>query len=217
MFTFNDACFMKNNLRVVHLILLSVFLTLGVHGQTAGQSQPVSNRFVFEGIIGLQLGTITAIEASPLIGYKLTDDFVAGVGFTYQYSRYKDFYLNTETNKLAARKVNILGGRVFTRYYLSNWFSGALSGLFTHAEFEYLSYSRNFKVDINGKYVDRFGIPYAEGKQQVNVPGVLVGGGLLQPISRRAYVSLLILYNLNETKDTPYQNPVFRMGIGVGI
>lgn len=200
-----------------HLIIIGTFLSFLVQAQTAQKQSSFADRLMFEGIVGLQLGTITAIEVSPLVGYRVTDNFVTGLGFTYQYSKYKRFYLNTETNQLADRKVNILGGRVFARYYFKDWFEGFLEGLFAHTEFEYLSYSLNFRVNANGKYVDIFGVPYERGAQSVNVPGVLVGGGLIQPVGGRTYVSILILYNLNETKDTPYSNPIFRMGFGVGF
>lgn len=210
---------MTKAMKNIHLILLVLFFGHAAMGQNPYVKKSFTDRLMIEGVVGLQLGTITAIEFSPLFGYKVTDNFVAGIGFTYQYSRYKNFYLNTENNQFEHRKVNILGSRVFTRYLFKDWFEGIgiLSGLFAHTEFEYLIYRRNFKFDNNGRYVDVFGIRYEKGTQQVDAPGVLIGGGLMQPIGGRAYVSILVLYNLNETKDTPYSNPIFRMGIGLGI
>ncbi|NCC72181.1 MAG: hypothetical protein EOM06_02195 [Sphingobacteriia bacterium] len=177
----------------------------------------LKDKWLIEGIVGLQFGDVTAIEFSPMIGYKLTDDFVSGIGFTYEYSKYNDFYMDTETGSLSDRKLNILGGRIFGRYYLSNWLEDILEGLFVHAEFEYLSYTINYQVDANGKFVDVFGVPYSPGKQSVNVPGLLVGGGLSQPIGGRAFANILILYNLNESNETPYRNPVIRIGFGYGF
>jgi len=203
--------------RKVHLIIIGVVVTMALSAQNPYQKKPLASRLLFEGIVGLQFGTITAIEVSPMIGYKVTNSFVAGIGFTYQYSNYPNFYLNLENGDLVDRKVNIFGGRLFGRYYFAEWFEGLLGGLFLHGEYEHLVYSRNFTEDRNGKYVDIYGIPYSIGDQKVTVPGVLIGGGLQQSIGGRGYTSILILYNLNETKDTPYSNPIFRIGFGVGI
>ncbi len=41
---------------------------------------------------------------------------------------------------------------------------------------------------------------------------VLVGGGIRQPISERSYSFILILWDLNEGYNTPYQNPVIKVG-----
>lgn len=203
----------------LHLIIIGVLFSVNATAQNPYQKKSFADRLIFEGIIGAQFGTITAIEASPLVGYKLTDDFIAGIGLTYQYSKYDNFYMNTENGSLSDRSINIIGGRLFSRYYFSNLFEGLglLSGLFAHAEYEYLTYNVNYKVDPNGKYVDVYGIPYSTGNEHLQVPGFLIGGGLNQSIGGRAYGSILILYNLNETNNTPYSNPVFRIGFGFGI
>lgn len=203
--------------RKPYLIIIGVFLMITMNAQNPYQEKPFASKLLFEGIVGLQFGTITAVEVSPMVGYKVTSSLVAGVGFTYQYSNYPDFYLNLENGNLSDRKINIVGGRLFGRYYFADWFEGLLGGLFVHGEYEHLVYSRNFTENRNGKYVDIYGIPYSIGNQKVTVPGVLIGGGLQQPIGGRGYTSILILYNLNETKDTPYSNPIFRIGFGVGI
>ncbi|MBE0640029.1 MAG: hypothetical protein IH598_16045 [Bacteroidales bacterium] len=210
---------MKNSIFQIKLvsIIIGVVLTTSLFAQNPYQKEPLAKRFFVEGIVGLQFGTITAIEVSPLVGFKVTNNFITGLGFTYQYSDYQDFYLNLETGDLADREINTIGSRFFTRYYFADWFEGLLGGLFVHGEYEYLSYSRNFREDRNGKYVDVYGIPYSAGNQKVSVPGLLVGGGLQQSIGGSAYASILVLYNLNETNDTPYSNPIFRIGIGFGM
>lgn len=181
------------------------------------ERQQVENPWIFEGIVGFQFGTFSLLELSPVAGYKVSESFVPGLGLTYQFSNYQNFYLNTETGKQEDRKMNILGARIFGRYYFSNWFEGLLSGLFAHAEFEYLTYTREFVMDGNGKYVDRYGYPYSRGNENLRIPGLLIGGGLVQPIGGKLYTNILVLYNLNQTRDTPYSNPIFRIGFGVGL
>jgi hypothetical protein len=42
---------------------------------------------------------------------------------------------------------------------------------------------------------------------------VLVGGGIKQPIGERGYSYLLVLWNLNNSYDSPYSNPIIKVGI----
>ena len=104
-------------------------------------------------------------------------------------------------------------------YYFFNSFSESslLNKLFLHAEYEHLAYKQNYKVDSNGKFVDVFGIPYSTGNETIIIPGLLVGAGIKQNIGIRTYASILFLYNLNETNNTPYRNPVVRIGLGYGL
>jgi hypothetical protein len=104
------------------------------------------------GNLGLQFGTVTFIDVSPLAGYKFTNKITGGIGVTYQYYHYKDRYYNIETN--------VYGGRVFGRYNFTKSF-------FAHGEYEYLNleafdYSYPHRVDVNsflagGGYIQRFG------------------------------------------------------------
>lgn len=76
------------------------------------------------GNLGLQFGTVTFADVSPLVGYRFTDKISAGIGATYQYYHYKDKYYDFETD--------VYGGRVFARYNFTDY-------LFGHAEYEYLN------------------------------------------------------------------------------
>ena len=76
------------------------------------------------GNLGLQFGTVTFADVSPLVGYKFTEKISAGIGATYQYYHYQDKYYDFETN--------VYGGRVFARYNFTEY-------LFGHAEYEYLN------------------------------------------------------------------------------
>ncbi len=222
----------KNRISQTHLIItgLLLLLMLNVHQLNAQQihdrEQPVNpfveqqndeRRWLFEGIVGFQFGAYSLLELSPVAGYRVTRNFVPGIGLSYQFGNYRNFYLDTETGNHEDRNTNIYGGRLFARYYFRDWFQGLLSGLFAHAEFEYLTFNREFVMDSRGKFVDRYGYPYSKGDETLQIPGFLVGGGLVQPIGGKVYSNILILYNLNQTRDTPYSNPVFRIGFGVGF
>jgi len=204
-------------------ILIPALLVI-CHFSAAQQTRPnpyaqeeKPGKLVIEGIVGFQFGSITFIEASPMIGYKLSRNFMAGLGFTYQYSEMRDYYLNTQTNETVSRKNNIMGVRVFGRYFIPE-ISDVLQGrLFLQAEYEYLTYALDFKLDAGGNYIDPFGYPYAKGNEKIGVNGVLVGGGLNQNLGKKMFANILVLYNLNHTRETPYSNPVIRVGIGAGF
>lgn len=76
------------------------------------------------GNMGLQFGTVTFIDVSPLVGYRINDQLSVGVGATYQYYHYKDKVYDLETN--------VYGGRIFGRYFFTDY-------LFAHGEYEYLN------------------------------------------------------------------------------
>lgn len=87
------------------------------------------------GNFGLQFGTITLVDLSPLIGYKITPKFSAALGVTYTYlkdNRYNPAY-----------STNIYGARVIGRYFI-------LENLFAHAEYEALNgewiYNKRFTI-----------------------------------------------------------------------
>lgn len=111
---------------IAFLLLLSTFSIAQDSLQT--RKPPSRSDFwddvYFGGNIGLQFGTSTFIEISPLAGYKFTEKFSAGIGITYQYYHYKDNFYDFETN--------VYGARVFSRYLFTDY-------LFGHVEYEYLS------------------------------------------------------------------------------
>ena len=118
---------MKENKKIIS-ILIGLFLIVGFNNSL--KSQDVEKKYVPKRIVvgsgfGFQFGTITVIELSPEIGYKITDKLTAGVGFSYQY--YKD------SRYIPAYKSDIIGGSVFARYYVYRDF-------FAHAEYQMLKY-----------------------------------------------------------------------------
>lgn len=79
----------------------------------------VKDKVFYGGNIGLQFGTFTFIDISPMLGYRVTDKFSVGVGYTFN-------YLN---NRYSRTSLIIRGGRVFARYFV-------FPQLFLHAEYE---------------------------------------------------------------------------------
>lgn len=184
-------------LKKIFIIWIILIQAIAMNAQVK-QPQSWKDKIFFGGNFGLQFGTITDIEISPIVGYWIRPRIAAGVGVTYEYfhdKRFKPFEINT----------HIYGGRVFSRLVVIQDFNkmipiGFTGSVFAHAEYEGLSLERKY-----------FDYPtYGEGRFLLN--SVLVGGGLSQPIGRKGAVYITILYNLNETMNTPYTNPIVRIG-----
>lgn len=139
-----------------------------------------SDRFFFGGGIGgLQFGRVTNISLLPMVGYKITPDWHAGVGIKYNYYRDKR-YTPTITD-------NIYGGRLFTRYLFS---IGNQLQITPHLEYEFLQRDSSWE--------------WLSGTFQSLMPGI----GLYQPIGPRSGINILALYNvLYSAGNSPYASP----------
>lgn len=146
------------------------------------------DRLFFGGNFGLQFGSITNIDISPLVGYRITPRFSAGLGITYQYIRYNDFDYNT----------SVYGGRVFSRFIVTG--PNAPTNVFIHAEYEML----------NGDVIN----PNTLLIEKDWVPGAFAGLGFIQGIGGRAAFGLTVLYNfLYDPERSFYGSPwVVRAG-----
>ena len=155
---------------------------------TAQQSKKsFGQRLVFGGGLGAQFGDVTIIEVAPTIGYKVTDNLIAGLGGKY-------IYLN---DKFFNYKTNIYGGSVFTQYYF-------LQNFVAHSEVEVLN------LEVFDQILDK-------KAERRNVTSVLVGGGVRFSTGTNSAIIMMILWNLNETIYSPYANPIFRFGFAIGI
>lgn len=92
------------------------------------QSESFTDRLKFGGNFGATFGTVTYVNISPQVGYKVTDRFIPGISATYIY--YKD-PVNDPWN--------IYGGSIFARHFVSDEF-------FVQAELE----------NLNVEYYDGF-------------------------------------------------------------
>ncbi len=154
------------------------------------------DKFYFGGGFGLSIGTdYTSISASPLVGYKITDEFSAGLQTTYQYVSYPDFDL----------KFSNYGGGPFTRYVIEDRY-------IVHAEYEILSFEyTNGIPDPGTGDLQTFRDTYS---------ALWLGGGYRESLGRNAGFFLLALYNVlyDETEPSPYASPLsIRAGVAVGF
>ncbi|MFY0653661.1 MAG: hypothetical protein JXQ96_16575 [Cyclobacteriaceae bacterium] len=111
------------------IIAVVTFLSVSVsHAQTQneiGDRSDWQDRIFTGGNVGFQFGTITNINLSPTLGYRITNAFSAGVGVSYVYQ------------KFASISRTHYGGNVFARYNITQQF-------FAMTQYESLS------IDVGG-------------------------------------------------------------------
>lgn len=155
---------------------------------------PIKERIVTGGGVGLGFGsTQDYISFSPMIGYKITEKFLAGTGITYRYTKYKYF--------TPAIKLIDYGFNPFLRYTLFN-------NIFVQAEYEYLNYE--FPESVLETKRDSFS-------------SLLAGGGFFQPIGDKAVLFVMALYNFSYVEPkigeySPYYSPlILRAGVNLSF
>lgn len=110
------------------------------------------------------------------------------VGVAAKYAYYE------EKNQFFNYSTSMYGGGVYTQYFFLNYFVA-------HAEYELLN-------------LDDFRPPF----ERVNIHSIFVGGGISSRIGAGgSFFNILLLYNLNETYNSPYSNPYLQIGVGIGM
>jgi hypothetical protein len=147
----------------------------------------------YGGNFGLQFGTITDIQVSPVIGYWLLPRIAIAVGPTYRY--YKELDVAT----------SLYGGKGYVQLVviqdLNSFISmGVHTGIFLHAEDELLSLKSSFW---------KFPNPYTRDRFYVNT--LLAGGGISQQIGCRASLNFMVLWALNDSGYDIYSKPEIRV------
>ncbi len=161
---------------------------------SSSKSNDWQDRIVVGGNLGAQFGASTYVEVSPIVGYKVTDMFTAGVGFTYQYfsQNYNDPTITFDN------KGYVYGPRVFLQHDL-------VYGLFAHVEYEYAWYKFKYEDANLGEFSGA-------------VPALFLGGGYNYYISDNAKFQIMALYDVLHGANSLYYSPlVFRMGINIGL
>jgi hypothetical protein len=149
------------------------------------------NRFYFGGGLGASFGTLTYIQITPMIGYRVSPKVRAGLGLTYRY-RKDDRWNNSQST-------SDYGASLFSDYLLTRQ-------LFLHGEFEHLSF-------------EYFAASGATDRD--NYDSLFVGPGFGQPLGGRSSFFVTALYNLlydSGEIPRPYDSAwVIRVGFGMSF
>jgi hypothetical protein len=188
----DNSTIIRSYIRNSSLIILLVFTSLSViSGQRSQQKPPLRERLFFGGSLGLQIGTVTNIEVSPVIGLWVLPRVAIAVGPEYMY--YQDPYYST----------SIWGGKAYSELVLIQDLNsiipvGIHMGIFLHAEIESLSLESEV---WNTAYAsDRFMIHTA-----------LAGGGISQQLGQRSSMNFIVLWVISGSGYGFYSNPEIRI------
>jgi hypothetical protein len=146
-------------------------------------------RIFVGGFIGMQFGTITSVNVSPIVGYRITNRLSAGIGGTYQYHNDRSFGQSFTTS--------IYGGGLFARFRV-------VDQVFLHAEYERLSLE-SFRF---GGEVER---------ARFWEDNYFLGVGYRLRLGERVFFNIIVLYNFNQDSQAYFQNPILRFGVDVGL
>jgi len=175
-----------------------------------------TDRLVYGGGIQLSvLGGYFAGGVSPVLGYRITDHLFAGVGLGYRYVRWRDALgpiQNLQTGQVEQNPLTI------HLYQPSVWARAVVwRNFFIHGEAEYSIQQWRYK-DLDR---DITSPTYAEPVRVSNsftAPSLLVGPGLRQPISNRASLVTMLLFEVLNREFTPYpRGPNLTFGFNVGF
>jgi hypothetical protein len=177
----------KNNYLFKYSLAFLFLFSFITTGFSQGDKVPFSERVFVGGGLGGGISNYYTWVEVSPMVGYMFTDRLAG-GIGLRYQYYKDNRTNFSSS--------IIGPYAYARFQFVNF-------AFAYAEYEHLFL----------KYKD----PLApESVTNIDVPGFLIGGGLTSGFGR-SMVYMLILYNVLESPYTPYSNPVFRMGVSVGI
>jgi hypothetical protein len=163
-----------------------------IYGQNKKEEKPpLRERIFFGGGFGLQFGTITDIEVSPVIGLWVLPRVAIAGGPSYRF--YKDPFFLT----------SIYGGNAYAQFMIvrdiNNFIPiGLHTGIFAQLEDELLSLESS--VWAPGNTSKRFA-----------ANTVLAGGGISQMLGARASLNLAFLWPLNNSTFGLYSNPEIRL------
>ncbi len=180
---------------------VALFLVFAGPGKAQEEIPDRKGKFFLVPELWLSFGTLTYVDVAPMIGYHISDRFSAGLGphYIYQSRKATPYYP-------FSYKTHVYGGKAFARFTLIRNAEQFLpinlfNELFAHAEYEGLSLEKAY-----------YFAPTYPDEGRFIYQGFLVGGGITQRIGLYNSITVMVLWNLNDSSRSPYSNPVFRIG-----
>ena len=195
--------FIRSNFKYLSLLIILLVFTGTTYAQEPKEKEAPSkqeskkgfssDRIFTGGSFALSFYRATYIDISPMVGYRITDRWAAGIGGTYIYYRikFRDFADNEQVFS-----TSYYGARIFSRYYIHE-------NVFAHGEYEWLN-------------IEYFDFP---AKWRIDIGSLLLGGGYTQNMSSNSSWYILVLYNFNESRYSSQllPNPIIRFGMTFGL
>lgn len=156
------------------------------------ETPPLRERMFFGGSFGLQFGTLTNIQVSPVVGLWVLPRLAVAAGPNFTYYKYYD------------EETTMYGGKFYTQFVVLQDLSNILpvglhTGIFLHLEDELLNLeSAYWQV-----------APYTSERFTVNT--ILLGGGMSQQLGQRSFMNIIVLWALQDPGYAIYSNPEIRL------
>ena len=181
--------------RTIFIAVLSLLTSYSLTAQTrqadnSGTPEPkLFNRFYYGGNFGFTIDEGgTGILAQPIIGYRLTADFSAGLNIYYEYNEYKRNYI-----------AHAYGIGPFVRYEVP--VRPDIFGLVFHAEYSYGGNSVKYTNERDW--------------HSTNLQRLPLGGGIFIQTGARGRFSVVALWDVINLNNNQYNNsgaPSIRIG-----
>ncbi len=164
------------------------------------------DKLILGGGLSLDFGTDWIVAGvSPIIGYRITDQFSAGLGVGYLYFKLPDYDMST-TYTTVYKKGNLIYPNVWARYFVYR-------NIFLTCNFEYDIISGNYPgFDYNSNQ-------YYTIKESISAQSLLFGIGMKQPIGGRVSMFGQIQHEVLGQPNSPYagQPLIFNAGVCAGL
>jgi hypothetical protein len=189
----NETVYVPGFRKILAFILLTFIFSIISAQESREEVPPIKERLFFGGSFSLQLGTITNIEVSPVVGLWVLPRLAVAAGPSYNYFKFGNV------------KTDIFGGRGYVQFVILRDLEkfiplGTGTSIFLHLEDELLSLES----------VPWGNISVTTRRFIVNT--VLSGPGVSQQMGRRASVNFMVLWALNDSGYEIYSTPEIRIG-----
>lgn len=159
--------------------------------KTTQKNSDLWDKLVFGGGFGASFGNVSDIVTlSPQVGYQVTDYFMAGGGYLFNYIRLKQGFDGFRFIKLLnPRTQAIHGPNIFGNFFLFEQFSAGM-------QFELLNHDA---LVYNGS-------SFSDENRWTSV--LFIQGGLSQEVGRKGRVQFGLRYNLLQDRFSPYADGI---------
>ena len=194
----------------IRLGLLILIVSVGMYGQDDSPNidfnlEPESLRGNFYLIpeTGFWFGTYTNIEVAPQIAYHLLHRWSIGAGPHYLFYAVNEYYAPVSFSS------HIFGIKAFSRFTIVENAGEILpfyifDDIFLHVEYEVMSLENRYfnrpTYPQDGRFLDDY---------------FYVGAGVAQKIGPRSSYFFVLLWNLNQSWTSLYNNPTYRVGVSL--
>jgi hypothetical protein len=208
------------NMRKVILVLLLCMGFTALHAQEVYNSSGKKkykqkktkgydpDRLIVGGWVNLGFSSGYAnLGVAPIVGYRITKDFSAGVGLGYQYNRAPVYIDPIDPNKVSYKTQHMVYPSVWARYFVYR-------NIYLSASYEY----DFIKLHTFGPPYNSQGYPSAVVYNATN-SCALVGVGLKQSLGGRVSLYGELYYDVIQGENSPYpaKAPGIRFGIVAGL